>query len=333
MGLNFFKTSSKRFGVEITENHLRLVEVSFEGSGISLVGAIELPLPEGTVRQGKFKNISSLANNITEARLKAQPNPISASNFCLSLPNKIVTVGHITVPSATKSEARKIAIKKFAEASHLELKNNYFDLSIVANRKEIGLEFLCSAASIENIQDIIKISRLLGISPLAIEPAVLANGRVCASHPSHEGRTITVSIDHNSSSIALWAKGQLLDMKNLSGTGLASILEDNGIRETGAEYAEIKKLHLESDGLRESLNNITEGIISVLTASAAKQSDNLPITKIILSGPGAYLPKIDYILEKEFRISTTIKTIKFTNGYSIGPEFITAFGLAQRSEV
>lgn len=332
MGSSLDTNLAKRFGLEITENCLRIVEASFEHSGVTLVGAYELPFHEPIVRRNKLTNLAALSNSITEARLKCQPKMSESVNFCLSLPQNLIKTGHISLPVKSTAENKKIAEKRFAEDNGMQYDECYADADTILVNGKTGTEFLCSAATKENIHSVVKISQLLGVTPVAVEPAVLANGRASLGFPTHNSRSICVNIDYNSSFIALWERDQLIDLVNLPKVGLFEILENNDIMNQEFGRDSISKIHLDKSKLRDSISEITESIIAILSNPAAKRSEQLPITKIYLSGPGAHLQKIDYIFEKEFRIPATIKTIKFKNEHSIGPEFVTAYGLAMRRD-
>jgi Tfp pilus assembly PilM family ATPase len=332
MGLSLNKNFAKRFGLDITENCLRIVEASFEHGGVSLVGAYEIPFHEDVIRRNKLTNLTKLANYITEARLEAKPNATESVNFCVSLPSNIIKLGHITLPLGNNAENKKIAEKKFAEDSGQQYDECYADADAVSVNGKIGTEFLCSVATKENIHSIVKISQMLSIVPCAVEPAVLANGRASLGFPVHNSRSICINIDYNSSFIALWERDQLIDVVNLPKVGLFQILEKNEILDQELSRDKINKLHLDKAKLRESISEIIENIIVILSNPAAKRSGDLPVTKIYLSGSGAHLPKIDYIFEKEFHIPAAIKSIKFSNEQSVGPEFVTAYGLAMRRD-
>ncbi|MEI7792304.1 MAG: hypothetical protein WCI57_02375 [Candidatus Berkelbacteria bacterium] len=332
MPINILKKSVKRFGLEITENCLRLVEASFEANGVALVGAIELPFSDPIIRQGKLKNIAGIANHITEARLKAEPSQISATSFSISFPDKILDVGHVSIPIVSKNEIKAVASSAFAKLKKLNEDDYYIDTQLTVEHKNIGFEVMAAAASIENVQEIIKLSRLLNITPIAIEPAAVANGRVRLSYPLQNALTISICIDHSNTFVALWDKGQLIALDDLRNLGLNDILDKNNIGSQMLSYEEISKLNLETEKFMDSIRKIVDSVVCILAKPRSAESEKLPISKIFLSGPGAYLPKIDRIFEKEFRIPTIIKTVKFTNNYKIGPEFITAYGLALRNE-
>ena len=332
MGLSINTNLAKRFGLEITENCLRIVEASFEHSGVSLIGAYELPFREPIVRRNKLTNLAALSNLITEARLKCQPRMSESVNFCLSLPQSLIKIGHVSLPAKSTAENKKIAEKRFAEDCGMQYDECYADADAILANGKTGTEFLCSAATKENIHSVVKISQLLGITPVAIEPGVLANGRASIGFPAHNSRSICVNIDYNSSFIALWERDQLMDVVNLPKIGLLEILEKNDIMDQEFGRDSISKIHLDKAKLRDSISEIIDSIIAILSNPAAKRSEQLPITKIYLSGPGANLPKIDYIFEKEFRIPATVKIIKFSNENSVGAEFVTAYGLAMRRD-
>lgn len=333
MSLNLFKKSTNRFGLEITEKCLRIVEVNFGNSGVSLVGAIELPFTDAIIHQGKLKNVAALANHITEARLKALPYGISGNTFSLSLPETITYFGHITVPTVPRKELKHTVSEIFAKQHDLKVEDYHIDGEIVREQQNVGFDILAAAASTENVKEILKISKLLDITPVAIEPAPIANGRVELQYPAQNIKTISICIDHDSTFITLWQKDRLMGIKSLHNVGLSEILEKNGFSKLENKYEEIANLHFDSGELKESISNITKSIIELVTDTNLIPTDNMLISKIYLTGPGAYLPKLDQIIEREFKITTVVKTIRFANNHKIGPEFITAYGLAMRSEV
>lgn len=333
MSLNIFKKSTKRFGLEITEKYLRMIEVNFGNAGVSLVGAIELPFSDTIVRQGKLKNVAVLANHITEARLKAQPYGISGNIFSLSLPSSLTHLGHLTVPTVPRRELKGVVAAAFAKEHDLRAEDYHIDGEIVKEQQNVGFDVLVAAASIENVKEILKISKLLDITPVAIEPAPIANGRVELQYPAQNIKTISICIDHGSSFITLWQKDRPIGTKTLHNVGLSEILEKNGFSQLENKYEEIANLHFESGNLKESISSIVKGIIDLATDASLVPVDDMPISKIYLTGPGAYLPGLDRIIEREFKITTVVKKIRFANNHKIGPEFITAYGLAMRSEI
>jgi len=332
MGLNYNKNLATRFGLEITENCLRIVEASFGKRGVSLVGFCELPFHETVIRRNKLTNLTKLTNYITEARLKALPNVAEATNFCASLPQSLIKVGHVSLPEKNTPENKKAAEKRFSDEHEMQYDECYSDADAILANGKIGSEFLCSIAEKENIHAIVKISQLLGVTPVAVEPAVLANGRASIGFPAHNSRSICINIDYNSSFVALWERDQLIEIVNLPKFGLFQILEKNEVMDQELGRDKINKLHLSSVKLLESISEIVEGVINILASPAAKRTEKLLISKIYLSGPGAHLPKIAHVLEKEFHIPINVKSIKFDNEQSIGPEFTTAYGLAMRRD-
>jgi Tfp pilus assembly PilM family ATPase len=310
-----------------------MVEVNFENSGVSLVGAIELPFTDAIIRQGKLKNIAAIANHITEARLKALPYGISGDTFSLSLPETITYFGHITVPTVPRKELKHTVSEIFAKQNDLKIEDYYIDGEIIKEQQNVGFDILVAAASLENVKEILKISKLLDITPVAIEPAPIANGRVELQYPSQNIKTISICIDYESTFITLWQKDRLMGIKTLHEIDLSSILEENEISKPETGYERIASLHLDSNALKKSILEITKNILELVSEKSSTPANDIPISKIFLTGPGAYLPKIDQVIEREFRITTIVKTIRFTNHHEIGPEFITAYGLAMRSEV
>ncbi len=326
--MGFFR-SENILGLDIGFETLKLVELKKNGKNVSLIGSAETPLTEKIMEKDRFKNKAAVATMIKEACRKAMPGAISAKKVVTALPETFVFSKTVKMPKMTREEYSKAIIAEAAQYLPIPVEEVYMDFQVLINHPEDSLaDVLIVAAPRKLVDDYVELCKLAGMRLTALETKPIAIGRAVAQEEKLEGLIIT-EIGSEVTRLSIW-DGNQIRLSTAVSVGKNQIFESLGIFKNSKD--EPKKLNKEDLAeLKEAATPIIEGILSAIKYHQNRDYKPTPIKKLILCGSGANIINIDKFFKEETKIECISLSPKL-NGGALGPEYMTAFGLALRDE-
>lgn len=327
-----FFSSQNLMGLDIGYESLKLVELKGKRRGkATLIGAIDTPLTERILEKDSFKNIAATANLIKEACRKAKPHPIKATKIISALPETFVFSKTIQMPKMSEKEYAKAVPIEAAQYLPIPIEEVYFDYQILISHPDESLNDILIVASPKKLVDnYVEMTSLAGLELIALETKPLAVGRAVSSGAPISG-SVVVEIGTEIARVSIWDNGSIR-LTTTVAIGKNQILES--VKAIDPSFKEIDPIINERDFTEysQTLGQISEEIVSAIKYHQNRDYKPKPIEKILLCGSGAKIKNIDQFIEKKTKLKTEIVTPNVKGNDKLGTEFITAFGLALRSE-
>lgn len=315
--------SNKILGLDIGYESLRLVELSNSGGKFKLVGYNEIPLRERILERDHFKNKAATASLIKEACKSAKPNPITAKKIVSALPESFVFSKTIQMPKMSEKELTEAIETQAVQYLPIPPEEVYIDHQVlIVHPDEPLIDILFVAAPKKLVDDYVDMSRMAGFELTALETKPLSVGRsVLTMHPTSNATAI-IEIGTELSRVSIWEDKQIRLMTSIN-TG------KNQIKEFIGDSMEINETNFEL--AKSVLSNISSETINAIKYHQNRDYKPKPIEKVLLCGSGANIKNIGKYLSLLVNIKTSVVSPDFEKE-KIGPEFITAVGLAMRPE-
>jgi type IV pilus assembly protein PilM len=206
----------------------------------------------------------------------------------------------------------------------------YFDFQILVSHPDEPLnDILVVATPKRLVDDYVEMAELADLELVALETKPLAVGRAIIGDEDKSGSLI-IHLGKEYSRIAIWDDGNL-KLTTTVNIGQNQLLESLGYVGK-VDKKEIKLTTANEKDISIPLNTIIDEVINVIKYHLNRSYKPKPISHIMLCGSGISINGLDLLIEKEVKIKTTIKKIKLKNKESLPPQYIVAFGLAQRKE-
>ncbi len=325
-----FKNSNSVFGLDIGYETLKLAQIKQEKGGYSLVGATEIPLSEKILDRDKFRNKADTANLIRTAMKNAKPNPITAKAIVSALPETFVFSKTVKMPKMTREEYLSAIPNEISDFLPIPITDIYFDFQILVSHPDEPLnDILVVATPKRLVDDYVEMAELADLELVALETKPLAVGRAIIGDEDKSGSLI-IHLGKEYSRIAIWDDGNL-KLTTTVNIGQNQLLESLGYVGK-VDKKEIKLTTANEKDISIPLNTIIDEVINAIKYHLNRSYKPKPISHIMLCGSGISINGLDLLIEKEVKIKTTIKKIKLKNKESLPPQYIVAFGLAQRKE-
>lgn len=323
-----FSNNNSIFGLDIGYETLKLVQLQKKGKQFSLVGYSEIPLTERILERDSFKNKATTANLIKEACRKAKPSSIKAKRIVSALPETFVFSKTIQMPKMSNAEYEKAIPVEAAQYLPIPVEDVYLDYQIlIVHPDEPLVDILLVASPKKLVDEYVEITKMAGFELMALETKPIAVGRAIATAENLDGLVI-IEVGSEISRVAIWDSGNIRLITSIA-VGKNQIAES-----LGAIGSNISKLSLKDEGPEGStaIKTIIDEVLNAIKYHQNRDYKPNPIKKIILSGSGAAISGIDEEIEKQLKIKTEIVRPTLANKQILGPEFITSYGLALRSE-
>jgi len=326
----FFNKDSV-FGLDIGYETLKLVELRKKRNGISLVGAVEVPLTERILEKDSFKNKANTATLIKNACRKALPSPIHAKKIISALPETFVFSKTIQMPKMTESEYAKAIPIEAAQYLPIPVEEVYIDYQLLITHPDEALvDILIVASPRKLVDDYVEMTKLAGFELAGLETKPLAVGRALQASVRLDG-SVVVEIGTEISRISIWDNNNIR-LNTTVATGKNQILENLEALGYDTKNHKIDISKEKSPESLETLSGIRDGIIDAIKYHQNRDYKPKPISKIFLCGSGAKISGIDKQINEETKIKTEIIKPALAGNAKLDTEYITAFGLALRDE-
>lgn len=349
----FLEIKHDSFGLDISQNSLKLVKLEKRGKLIKLASFKELEFKKGIIEEGEIKNEDALTKEIKKFLQKTKIEKIKNKNVIASLPEKRSFLQVIKMP--------KMDIKELGPAIHFEAENyipfpiekTYLDFQIVEDNPKLNYFNILIAASPKKIVDsyFFCLDRAgLNVQAMEIESQSIA--RALIKNGFSLDPVLMIDIGKNSTSFIIFNK------KSIRFTSSVPFCS-NDLTEAIADSLKIEKKDAEKLKIRYGLKRIkskeSTSVVAIvspffknLTTQIRKyidyyenHSENEKIKKIILCGRGSNLKGLTDFFSQELKILTTIanpwvnilpEDLNQVPGLSFGESigYATALGLALR---
>lgn len=324
MGLS---NNNSIFGLDIGYETLKLVQLQKKGKQFSLIGYSEIPLTERILERDSFKNKATTANLIKEACRKAKPSSIRAKRIVSALPETFVFSKTIQMPKMSTAEYEKSVPIEAAQYLPIPVEDVYLDYQIlIVHPDEPLVDILLVASPKKLVDEYVEITKMAGFELMALETKPIAVGRAIAVTENLDGLVI-IEVGSEVSRVAIWDSSNIRLITSIA-------IGKNQIAESLGAIDNTSKLSIKGEGPEASIaiKTIIDEVLNAIKYHQNRDYKPNPIKKIILSGSGAAIAGMDEEIEKQLKIKTEIVRPTLANKQTLGPEFITSYGLALRSE-
>lgn len=302
-----FHETSSIFGLDIGFETLKLVQLEQQAKRIFLHGAINLPLSERILDKDRFRDKTQTAKMIQQACANAKPRPIEAKKIVSVLPETFVFSKTIQMPKMREAEYARALPLEAAQYLPLPIEEVYLDYQIlIVHPDEPLIDLLFVASPRRLVDDYVETARMAGMELMALETKPLALGRALLSAKDNAGYLIA-AVGTEITRISIW-DGNKIRLTTTVGMG-QNQLDDN-----------------------RSLSPIIEEMIEAIRYHQNRDYRPKPIKQILICGSGAKAAGLEEIIEEKLKIDTIIAKPDLVGKNTLGPEFVTAYGLALRKD-
>jgi len=343
--LNPFK---KSFALDLSDNVMRVIQLSYSKKSNSIISFNELPIPSGLMFDGEIKEKNKLIKLIKKLIKQAEGKKISTSFVKCVLPERKTFIKLIKIPK-TKKENLKEAIKwEATQHIPMRLEEIYLSYQIINTDPPDNKKSVLIAATPRIIADsYYELLVSTDLTPLSLEPESVAITR-CVTPFSQKVKNPVLIIDFGGShtDLVIYDKKaiQFSSSINFSSSTLTKKLSKKlKIDLNDAEKA--KKLYgLEKTKGKGKIRKILEPALSPMIDKILETQDfynnHFPdsdkFKHIILSGGGAELKHLDTFLADKTNIKVSranpLAHINPPKKNSFAPQkapsFTTVIGLA-----
>ena len=339
------------FGLDLSDQSLKLVELKKEGKNIELSNFCEFLLKEGTIIKGRVVKEDFLVTAIEESRMRAQKGKVKTRFVVACVPEYESFVRIIKLPNLPREELAEAV--KWESQQHIPLSSDevYLDWQQVGKSND-HLEILVAASPKKLVDSYINALRKANLSPLACEVESAATVRSLIRE-GDQACYLIVDIGISRTSLIIYDRMSLQFTASVEPAGETftnNLVRDLKISLTEAEG--VKKIYgltakeSEIEGkIYQSLKKGVQALAREIETALKFYQDHFPqgqtLSKIILCGGGAKLkgliPELKMILKREIVLGDPWVNI-LAPGSKYLPEisrkdslgYTTAIGLALR---
>lgn len=339
------------FGLDIGSVNLKFVQAVSEGSGYRLLKIFSSPTPPNILLSDAQKDIEILAGAVKAA---FTDSGITTKNVVTAIPESQTITRVKEMPLLSESELAS-AIKFTAEEeiplpledvhlTHTILKKPPKDADVAEQ-----MEVLMVAVPKKVLEKHLKIVKLAGLNPLAIETEIIAVARALVGMIEYSPTTLIINIGAMSTDLAIVRDGGLAFTRSIAtgGTALARAIAN----ELGLELVQAEE-YKKSYGLDETrlegkvvaaikpvFDVVVNEIKRAIVAYQAKHPDD-SVKRVVLTGGTSKLPGIVFYLARSLGVE-----VQLADPFSVlvrdqslegaileqGPLFAAAVGLALKN--
>ncbi|MEW6381766.1 MAG: type IV pilus assembly protein PilM [bacterium] len=338
-------------GLDIGTNSLKLAQLKKNAKGYELVKAGLKPLPQGVISEDEILDKQVVIEAI---RQLVQEQKISIKNVATSVSGRSVIIKRIKLPAMSEDELMESILFEAEQYIPFDINDVSLDFQIMQNalKKDEGeMDVLLVAVKKERIQDMVSIITKAGLNPSVIDIDVFALENQYELNHAQESGNYVVLLDIGADTMnmnILWEGGTVFTRDaSLGGNDYSKILQTS----LGLDFAQAEKLKqgesvegVAADQVVPLRESFYEEIFSEIQRSFdyfRATADNIPITKILLSGGTSKADGIDLALAHRFEVEVEkvnpfrkiqINSNQFDTNWltSVAPTMAVVVGLALR---
>lgn len=313
-----FKFVSKNlpaFGLEISGNSLKILELGKKGSQFTLKACHNTPLPKGLVVNDAITDLKTFDYLLHTALQKPQLGKVGSSYVVASLPESKSFVRVIQIPQMSDSEAENAVPYEAESFIPLPIDQVYLDWQKIGNVGE-KMNILMIASPKDFVDKYLEFLDKAGLKPVALEVESQSCHRALIA-PGSDETTLIIDIGASRSSLLMVEAGNLQFTSTIpiaGNTFTESIAKSLGVASAKAE--EIKKKvglsntpeypNIQTASLP-ALNNLTEEIKNILRFHG--EHSEKTVSQVLLTGGGAAMKNLAEILGEQLRDAGVAQTL------------------------
>ncbi len=201
--------SEKLFGLEISDNQVRVLELRKIRGKYSVIGYGEQSVDPSAISDGVIINKELVAGIIKNVRENSKPKRIKTKRVAVVLPDSKVFMRVVKFPiNMTKEEIKEAIEWKAKDLIAMPLDKVYWDWHRL--RTENGLqqiEVVISAADKDCVDSYTQTLNMLGIFPLYYDVSGNAAARFLFQSEYKKKKALLIRIDRYSTTLSLFLKG------------------------------------------------------------------------------------------------------------------------------
>lgn len=345
--MSFFSTTEKAFGLDISDQTLRLIQLARTGKNFKIALYNEIKLPEGCLKKGKIIQPKIFSDHLKKLTETTSGHGSLSNKAVISLPETETFIKNFQLEATNEVEAKQQLTELLPQSIPWNIEDIYWDYEIIKKNNSI-IGAVAGASPKDIIDDYLKVFTTAKIEPAVLEIESSAIYNLLIEHNNNHLPQIIVDIGKNRTGLFLY-DGEIIQFAislPLSGDNITDIIaEAIDLTKEQAEKAKLicgldtqKSQGAVAEILKPQLKNLSQNIIDAINFYYANFPQAKEIKNIYLCGGGANLKNIEKIIKElsgiETLISEPFKKIKnnypkfFTKEKS--QSFITAIGLALR---
>lgn len=345
--MSFFSTKEKAFGLDISDQAIRLVQFGWRRKSVVITAYNELALPAGCLVKGEIKQASVFVSALEKLIKTRIGNGRLSQKAIVVLPESETFMKNICIETADETELPEKIREVLPQNLPLDINEIYWDWQEI-NKNKNSHQVIIGASPKLIVNDYLKVISRAGIIPVVLEIEAAAISHLLLDHNKDKEPQIIIDIGLNRTGLFLY-DGEMIQFTvslPISGKQINEVIAQSlDLDMTKAEEAKITcgldKNRCEGAILQVLIPTI-EDLASQILNAINFYYENFPnakeIGKITLCGGGANMFGITETINKATEIKTEIsnpfKNIVNPNPKFFTPEksqpFITALGLGLR---
>jgi type IV pilus assembly protein PilM len=306
MKLDFFQKKIPAFGLDISSNSIKMVQLASSSSRIAIKGYTDVHLPKGVVQDDAIINTDTLASLIKHSLEKPAFGHIDTRHVVASLPESKSFVRVIQIPQMSDAEIENAILFEAENYIPIPIDQVYMDWQEVGKRGD-KIQVLIIASPKDYVDKYIDVLEKADLKPVALEVESQSLVRSIINAGSAE-TTLIVDLDAHRSNLIMVEAGVLQFTSSIPiagntftetiarALGVSSVKAEAVKKEVGiantAEYPNIKTT------LLPVLNNLSAEIKNILNFHEEHSQNK--VSGILLCGGSAKLAHLDEFLRPEF---------------------------------
>lgn len=344
--MSFFSTAEIAFGLDISDQSLRLVQLAKAGKRIKLQLYNEIKLPDGCLINGEIKQASIFADSLNKLMKTKLGHGELSREAIIALPETETFLKSLEI-EADKTEELPDKIKAILPQSlPLELDDLYWDWQI-ASHSGNKYQVVIGASPKKIVEGYLEVFAETGIIPVVLEVEAAAIARLLVELNHEAVPQIFIDIGHSRTGLFLY-DGTIKFTVSLpiSGRQINDTIAQS--LDLTTEQSERAKIACGLDEkicegailelLAPTIEDLSKQILNAVNFYYENYSTPKEIKKIVLCGGGANTKNIANIIKQATDIETVIsepfKSIKNPNSSFFTAErsqsFVTTMGLGLR---
>ena len=345
--MSFFNTTERAFGLDISDNNLRLIQLQRKARGIKVQLYNEIKLPKDCLVQGEIKQQSIFIDHLAKLIKTRSGHGKLREEVITSLPEAKTFLKTISIPTVEEKDLPEKIKEILPQYLPLDIEDIYFDWQIIEQQEDYST--LLIGASPRNIIDSYNTAiTKAGLSPVVFEIEAAAIARLLIEYNHNPRPQIIIDMGANRTGLFLYDHGLIKFTVSLptSGDEVTSLIAETlDLDQEKSEQAKIvcgldkNKCH---GAILEILSETTNELVRQILSAADFYYNNFQpaekIEQIVLCGGGANFSGIDKLIQEKTGIETVISDpfAKIINPnphyFSLqkSQSFVTALGLGLR---
>ncbi len=345
--MSFFNTKEIAFGLDISDQTLRLVQFFNSNKKNKLQLYNEISLPNDCIINGEIKQEAIFIDNLKKLIKTKHGNGTVSKKAIIVLPETETFLKTISITCENPNDLENLILESINKNIPLESEEIYRDWQVV-KQTENEYQVLIAASPKKIIDDYSNIFKQAGIISVVMEPEAASISRLLIEKNNDQEPKIIIDIGKNRTGMFLYDNDSIKFASSLPISGEQidlSIMESLELNKDQAEKAKLicgldrnKCQGAILEVLKPTIEELITKINSGLDFYYQNYSQAQEIRKIILCGGGANTQGIITTIKEATNIETELsepfRNIKNPNINFFTPEksqsFITSIGLGLR---